>query len=155
MTQQLERPTPREASAALDSIGDMTRAAVKRGLRPRWFAASLSLWVGATTVAKAYNGPIADAATAALVVGGFLGLALWRSRIVARVRAVYGAVGTVAAVAMIIAVLAILLVGDRAFEVYDVSWAPLATGGVVAAVLFLAFEVERRATSARLAARNV
>jgi hypothetical protein len=67
---------------------------------------------------------------------------------------VHGAVGTVAAVAMVVAVLAILIVGDRAFEVYDVSWAPIATGGVVAAVLFVAFEVERRATGAKLAAGN-
>lgn len=154
MTEHLERPTPQEAAAALDSIGDMTRVALKRGLRSRWFAVSMSLWVGATTVAKAYNGPAADAVIAALVVGGFLGLALWRRRIVARVRAVHGAVGTVAAVATIVAVLAILIVGDRAFEVYDVSWAPIATGVVVAAVLFMAFEVERRSTRAKLAASS-
>ncbi len=154
MIEHLERPTPQEAAAALDSIGDMTRAALKRGLRSRWFAVSMSLWVGATTVAKAYNGPVADAAIAALVVGGFLGMALWRRRIVARVRAVHGAVGTVAVVAMIVVVLAILIVGDRAFQVYGASWAPVVTGGVVAAVLFMAFEVERRATGAKLAARS-
>ena len=153
MTEHVERPTPQEAAAALDSIGDMTRVALDRGLRSRWLAGSLSLWVGATTVAKAYNGPVADAAIATLVVGGILGIALWRRRIVARVRAVHGAVGTVAAVAMIVAVLAILVVGDLAFEAYAVSWAPIVTGGVVAAVLFMAFEVERRATRAKLASR--
>ena len=114
----------------------------------------MSLWVGATTVAKAYNGPLADFAIAALVGGGLLGLALWRRRIVARVRAVHSAVGTVAAVAMIVVVLAILIVGDRAFEAYGALWAPIVTGGAVAAVLFMAFEVERRATGAKLAARS-
>ncbi len=153
MTEQVERPTPQEAAAALDSIGDMTRVALARGLRSRWLAVSMSLWVGATTVAKAYNGPVADVAIATLVVGGVLGLALWRRRIVARVRAVHGAVGTVVTVAMLVAVLATLMVGDRAFEAYDVSWAPIATGAVVAAVLFMAFEAERRSTRAKLASR--
>ena len=154
MTNPLERPTPQEATAALDSIENMTEVALERGLRPRWFAVSMSLWVGATTVAKAYDGPAADIVIAALFVAGLLGLALWHRRIVARVRAVHGVVGTVAAVAMIVGVLVILMVGDRAFEVYGVSWAPFATGGVVAAVLFVAFEVARRATRAKLTAGN-
>ena len=75
-----------------------------------------------------------------------------RRRIVARVRAVHGVVGTLAAVSTIIGMLVIISLGDRAFEVYELAWAPLATGGAVAAVLFIAFEVERRARRATLTA---
>lgn len=152
MTDHLERPSPQEAAAALDSIGEMTRVALKRGLHSRGFAGVLSLWVGAMTWVKAYDGPAADATIVALLCACGLGMALWRRTIVARVRAVHGVIGTVAAIATMVGVLVILALGDRAFEVYDLSWAPFATGGVVAAVLFVAFEVERRATRAKFAA---
>jgi hypothetical protein len=155
MADRMERPTPQEAAAALDSIGDMTRVALKRSSHSRWFAVSMSLWVGAMTVAKYYNGPAADGGTAVLLVGGILALALWRRRIVARVRAVHGVVGAFTAGTMIVGVLVILVLGDRAFEVYGPSWAPVATGGVAAAVLFIAFEVLRRATRATVAAGDV
>jgi hypothetical protein len=152
MTDHWERPTPQEAATALDSIARMKRVALNHGLRPRWFAGLFSLWVGAMTIAKAYDGPAVDGGIAALLVGGVLGLALWRRRIVARVRAVHSAVGNVAAVAMIVGVLVILVVGDRAFESHDVWWAPMATGGAVAAMLFVAFELARRKTQAKVAA---
>lgn len=154
MTDQLDGPTPQEAARALDSIGNMTLVALERGLHSRWFALSMSLWVGATTVAKAYDGPAANVGIAALLLGGWLGLAMWRRRIVARVRAVHGVVGTVAVVAMLVVLLTVLMLGDRAFEAYGVSWAPFATGGAVAAILFTAFEVERRSSRAKLMARS-
>ncbi|MGQ0648256.1 MAG: hypothetical protein ACT4P7_11870 [Gemmatimonadaceae bacterium] len=151
MTDDREQLTPQEAAAALDSIGELTRAALKRGLHSRWFAVLLSSWVGAMTCAKAYDDPVADGIIAALLVAGVLGFALRSRRIVARVRAVHGVIGAVAALALTVSVLVILALGDRAFEVYDLPWAPFATGGV-AAVLFMAFEVERRATRAKFAA---
>jgi hypothetical protein len=153
MTEHLEQPTPLEAAAALTSIAEMQQVALNCGLPSRWFAVSLSCWVGAMTVAKAYNGPAVDAAIAALLAGGLLAIALWRRRLVARLRAVYSLIGTVGAVAMFTGVLVILAVGDRAFEVHAVSWAPFATGGAVAAVLFVAFELERR-SGAKRAARD-
>lgn len=152
MRDHMERPTPPEAAAALASIGYMTRVALSCGLHTRWFAASAALWVGAMAVATAYDGPAATRAIAALVVGGLLGLALWRRRIVARVRNVHGVAGTVLAGAVIVGVLAIGLLGARAFEVYDLSWAPFASGGAAAAVVFMVLEILRRTTQARLAA---
>lgn len=153
MTDGMERPTPHEAAAALDSITQMTQLALRRGIYSRWFAAAVSVWVGAVAAATAYDGPAATGSIAALVVGGTLGLALWRHRSVARVRDVHGAVGTVTAVAAIGALLAIGLLGARAFEVSELSWAPLASGGVVATVLFIALEIFRRTTQAKLTAR--
>lgn len=154
MTDGLERPTPHEAAAALASITEMTQVALKRGFHSRWFAAAVSVWVGAVAVATAYDGPAASGAIAALVVGGTLGLALWRRRSVARVRDVHGAVGTVTAVAVIGGVLAIGLLGARAFEVSELSWAPFASGGVVATVQFMALEIFRRTTQVKLTTRD-
>jgi len=151
MTEQLERPTPLEAAAALASIADMKQVALNSGLPSRWFAVSISCWVGAMTVAKAYNGPAVDTGIAALLVGGLLGIGLWRRRLIARLRAVYSLIGTLGAVALFTGVLVILVVGDRAFEVHAVSWAPFATGGAVAAVLLMAFELERRSGANRAA----
>jgi hypothetical protein len=151
MTDLVERPTPQEAAAALDSIEHLTQVALRRGLHSRWFAASVSLWAGAIAVATAYDGPAASGGIAALTAGGVLGVALWRRRIVARVRDLDGAVGAVTAVAASVGVLVIGLLGARAFEVYGLSWLPFATGGVVAAALFVALEVLRRATRARAA----
>jgi len=151
MTNRVERPTPHEAAAALDSIEHMTGVALRRGLHSRWFAASVSLWGGATAVATAYDGPAASLMISALLAGGSLGLALWRRRIVARVRNVHGMVGAVSAAAVAAGVLVIGLAGARAFEVYGLPWAPFASGGMVASVLFMALEVLRRATRAKLA----
>ena len=117
-------------------------------MHSRWFAASVSLWAGAIAVATAYDGPAASGGIAALLAGGVLWVALWRRRIVARVRNVDGAVTAAAAS---VGVLVIGLLGARAFEVYGLSWLPFATGGVVAAALFVALEVLRRATRARAA----
>ena len=70
------------------------------------------------------------------------------------VRDVHCAAGTVTAVAVIVGVLAIGLLGARAFEGYDLSWAPFAPGGMVAAFVFVAPEILRRATKAKLAAED-
>jgi len=152
MTDRVERPTPHEATAALDSIDYMARVALKRGLHSRRFAAGVSLWVGAMAVATAYDGPVATRAIVALLVGGFLGVALWRRQIVARVRDVHGVVGSVVAAAVVVGVLVIGLLGARAFEVYDLSWVPFASGGVVTTVVYMALHVLRRATHGKLAA---
>ena len=154
MTDPVEHPAPREAAAALDSIEQMIRVALRRGLHSRAFAASASMWVGAMAVATAYDGSAATRAIAVLLIGGFLGLALWRRRIVARVRNVHGPVGPVVAAAAMVGVLAIGLLGARAFEVYGLSWAPFASGVVVAAVLCMLLEASRRATQAKVAARD-
>ena len=154
MTDGTERPTPHEAAAALESITQMTQVALQRGLHSRWFAAAVSLWVGAVATATAYDGPAATGAIAALVVGGTLGLARWRRRSVARVRDVHGTVGAVTAVAVIGGVLALGLLGARAFEIAELAWVPIASGGVVATALFTALEVFRRTTHAKLTVRD-
>jgi hypothetical protein len=154
MTDPVERPAPHEAAAALDSIELMTRVALRRGLHSRGFAASVSMWGGAIAVATTYDGPVATRAIAVLLIGGLLGLGLWRRRLVARVRDVHGPVGTVAAAAAMLGMLAIGLLGARAFEIYGLTWAPFASGGVVAATLFMLLEVLRRAALAKLAARG-
>jgi hypothetical protein len=152
MADHVERPTPSQAAAALDSIEHMALAATRRGLRSRWFAMVASLWGGAIAVATAYDGPLATRAIAALVLGGFLGLALLRRRILVRVRSVEGAVGAAFATALIVGVLVVGLLGARAFETYGLSWVPFASGGVVAALLFIMLEILRRTTQSKLMA---
>jgi hypothetical protein len=111
-----------------------------------------ALWVGAVAVATAYDGPTATRAVAALLVVGLFGLALWRRRIDARVRNVHGPGWTVAAAVVIVGLLAIGLFGARSLEAFGLAWAPFASGGAVSAVVFVALEVLRRATQAKLAA---
>lgn len=149
---ETDEPTPPEAVAALASIGDMTRVGLARGLHSRRFAVAASLWVGAMAVATAYDGPAASRAIGALLIGGIIGLALWRRRIIARVRSVHGTAGTVVACTVIVGVLAIGLLGARAFEVHHLSWVPLGSGAAVGAVVFLMLEFSRRRTYAKLTA---
>lgn len=73
-------------------------------------------------------------------------------RSLARVRNVHGPAWTVAAAVVIVGVLAIGWFGARSFEVFGLAWAPFASGGAVSAVVFVALEVLRRATQAKLAA---
>lgn len=152
MADRMERPTPREAAAALDSITGMRQVALGRGLHSRRFAVAGALWVGALAVATAHDGPAASGAIAVLAVSGTLGLSRWRRRSVARVRNVHGAAGIVTAVVVMGVVLAIGILGARAFEASGRPWAPFASGGAVAVVLFLALELLRRTTRARLMA---
>lgn len=151
MPDSLDHSTPHEAATALEMIATMRRVAVDRSLPTRWFAGALALWVGALTVAKFYDGPAVDAGTVALLIGGVLGTALWRRRLLARLQAVHRGLGTAGALTLTAGVLGILVIGDRAFEVARITWAPWATGGAVAVALFLAFELDRRAARAHLA----
>jgi hypothetical protein len=153
MTDRAQHPSPDEAAAALASIERLSHVALTRGLHSRWFALAASLWVGAMAVATAYDGGAASGAIGALIAGGAVAIGVWRRRVVATVRSLHGVAGAITVLAVAGALLLIGLFGARAFEAYRLPWLPIASGGVVAAFVFVALEVLRRVTHARAAAR--
>ncbi len=121
----------RQAQADLDTVTQYSEAGRRRGLYPRSFAWSMSLWAGLVTAA------IGTGFLLPLMGLGIVAFLLYKQRRGVWAEEVESKGGLVLVVTIGLALGALGLTGAYVREAHDVAWATLAAGLVVAATLLV------------------
>lgn len=142
MTEELDRMGPDEAQKALDAIKEAERAGLSRAIPPRWFGFTIALITGALVAAAAAGTTELIAVFLAALVGAMEALrrkmgALQKS-IPTKATSILALIGLVAFALAIIAGARVLM------ELYDITWAPLAGGAIMATIVYILSLLERR-----------
>lgn len=139
-----------EAQKALTVAQQAESAGLKQGMPAPWLGAVVALSVGSMVTFSAWGKAELIALSFAVLIGG---LVAHKQKQGAVVKAgPNNAKGIVALVGLMVFALA-LIAGSRVLaEAHDLSWAPLAGGGLMAAVVYLISRSERREYAAKISA---
>lgn len=144
MSHEIEQCDPNEARATLVALERTKSAGLKRGLYPRWFAAVSSLWAGAVAAS------VGSAVLLPVLFGGFFAIWYYRRKRGAWIREVQSSRELWLVIPLGLMFGALLLSGAVVRDLYDLPYAPLVGGVVVAAGLFSILEIAYRPLRARL-----
>jgi hypothetical protein len=148
MSNEIENISADDAQKALESVGRMEGAGWRRAVPDRWFGAGVAALIGSQFALYALQDPYP------YIIFPILGLAIF----ITTAREKSGAYGrdfpsskrNVWAMAVFIVVLVVVFFGSIFIRrTFDAAWVSIAAGLMVALVVYLASENERRAYLAK------
>lgn len=147
-TDKIELPNPDEARSALASVEQFSSTGLKRGLYPRWFAVAMSLWAGVLAAT------VGMAVWLLIFGGGLIGYWLWRRRVGAWVREINSRADLWRVITLSIVFGGLFVGGYVGRYHYELPWAPIVAGVVVAIGLYVTTEIAYRPVRTRFKSKE-
>ena len=148
MFDNTDNVTRAEARDALDSADKMESAGWRRGVPERWFGAVISALIGSLCAVSTLQDPSAYIVFPILALG--IVIAITRQKSGAYGREFPNTKADAWKTALFAAVLLVVFFGSIVIRrTYDIAWVPLVAGLLVALLVYLASEHERRAYLAK------
>jgi hypothetical protein len=144
MTDHSRLPTADEARDSLTTVDRMHAAGSRRGVFPRWIIALKTLWAGAMVISFAYQWHFRFF----LLLLGAVGVLLLRRYRDAIPDEFHGRGYLVPKIIIVVALVGIFAFARIAWSDYGMLWAPIVSGAVVSAGLFLV--IDRKMRSLRM-----
>jgi hypothetical protein len=148
MTKTTDKVDANEAQQMLDSIQKMEGAGLQHAMPPRWFGITIALLVGALIFVV---GSGLSQYTVLVICLMALVMAYQHRKAGAAPKAVpANKIGIAAMIGLVLLFLFLVAVGRAGMEMFNLAWAPLATGAVAAIVVFALSVSERREYFAKI-----
>ncbi len=141
MNRETNLPSTQEAQVALESVAEMASAGLRRGLYPRWFAATTALWAGSIAALIGLDSPF----WLLIFFAGIAGLCVYREKRGAWVQEIRSwREFWLVVPGGVILLCGVALAGIIGWQHFGLFWTPIAAGMAISLGLFAVMELSYR-----------